>query len=70
MKGGLELAFTALALHHGVVPPTMNLDAPDAENDLDYVPNAARERPIRHALTNSFGFGGTNACIALGAFTG
>ena len=52
-------------LRSGIVPPTINLDEPDAENDLDYVPHTARDVKINVALTNSFGFGGTNACILL-----
>lgn len=62
--GGVEAAFTALALYHGIVPPTINLDNADPECDLDYVPNQAREKGIKTALSNSFGFGGTNAVIA------
>jgi 3-oxoacyl-[acyl-carrier-protein] synthase II len=62
--GGVEAAFTALALFHGVLPPTINLETPDPECDLDYVPNTAREVRIEAALSNSFGFGGTNAVIA------
>jgi len=62
--GGVEAAFTALALYHGIVPPTINLDNPDPECDLDYVPNHAREVRIESALSNSFGFGGTNAVLA------
>jgi len=64
--GGLELGITVLAIANGVVPPTINLDEPDPENDLDYVPHVAREMPVTVALTNSFGFGGTNACLAVG----
>ena len=63
--GGVEAAFTALALYHGIVPPTINLDNPDPECDLDYVPNKAREVRFKAALSNSFGFGGTNAVLAL-----
>jgi 3-oxoacyl-[acyl-carrier-protein] synthase II len=63
--GGVEAAFTALALYHGAVPPTINLDNPDPECDLDYVPNKAREVRLEAAISNSFGFGGTNAVIAL-----
>ncbi len=65
--GALELAVSVLAVDRGVVPPTINLDEPEPENDLDYVPHTARELPVRVALTNSFGFGGTNACLAVGA---
>ncbi len=66
--GGVEAAFTALALYHGIVPPTINLDNPDPECDLDYVPNKAREVRFKAALSNSFGFGGTNAVLALQKF--
>jgi 3-oxoacyl-[acyl-carrier-protein] synthase II len=61
--GGLEAAICARAVRDGVAPPTINYDTPDPECDLDYVPNAAREMNIRHAMSNSFGFGGTNACL-------
>ena len=61
--GGLEAGITALAVHHQLVPPTINLDDPDAECDLDYVPNACRPVAIEYALSNSFGFGGTNAAL-------
>jgi 3-oxoacyl-[acyl-carrier-protein] synthase II len=61
--GGLEAGITALAVQEGVVPPTINLDNPDPECDLDYVPHTKREMPIRYALSNSFGFGGTNATL-------
>ena len=61
--GGLEAGITALALHHQVMPPTINLENPDPECDLDYVPNTAARRAIRYALSNSFGFGGTNAAL-------
>jgi 3-oxoacyl-[acyl-carrier-protein] synthase II len=64
--GGLEAGVTALALAHGVIPPTLNLDNPDEGCDLDYTPHTARKKEIRTALSNSFGFGGTNACLALG----
>jgi len=63
--GGVEAIYTALAIHHGLVPPTINLHTPDPECDLDYVPGTAREMPIRHALSNSFGFGGTNGTLVL-----
>ena len=64
--GGLEFGISVLALSRGVVPPTLNLDNPEPENDLDYVPHTARQAPLRVALSNSFGFGGTNACLVLG----
>ena len=54
-----------LALHHGVLPPTINYETPDPDCDLDYVPNEPRQADIGVALSNSFGFGGTNACILL-----
>ena len=61
--GGIEAVFSILALHHGVLPPTINLDHPDPACDLDYIPNQARAVPIQVALSNSFGFGGVNACL-------
>lgn len=61
--GGLEAGITALAVYHQKVPPTINLDHADEGCDLDYVPKAAREMPIRYALSNSFGFGGTNGAL-------
>jgi 3-oxoacyl-[acyl-carrier-protein] synthase II len=63
--GGVEAVFTALALVHQVSPPTINLRTPDPDCDLDYVPNSARRMPIRAALSNSFGFGGTNGTLVL-----
>jgi 3-oxoacyl-[acyl-carrier-protein] synthase II len=68
--GGIEAAFTALALYHGIIPPTINLENPEPECDLDYVPNQAREAPIKVALSNSFGFGGTNVTLAFKRFDG
>jgi 3-oxoacyl-[acyl-carrier-protein] synthase II len=65
--GGVEAVFTALALRDQVAPPTVNLHVPDPECDLDYVPNVARKMRIRVALSNSFGFGGTNGTIAIRA---
>jgi 3-oxoacyl-[acyl-carrier-protein] synthase II len=61
--GGVEAVFSVLALRDQVSPPTINLRTPDPECDLDYVPNAARKMPIRVALSNSFGFGGTNGTL-------
>jgi len=61
--GGIEAVFSILALKHQEVPPTINLDNPDPQCDLDYVPHEARKMKIQHALSNSFGFGGTNATL-------
>ena len=66
--GGLEAGITVLAVHHQIAPPTINLDSPDPECDLDYVPNQARSIPIEYALSNSFGFGGTNAALLFKRF--
>jgi len=68
--GGLEAVFTALSLYHQIAPPTINLDTPDPECDLDYVPHVARKMEIRAALSNSFGFGGTNAVLAMKKYEG
>jgi 3-oxoacyl-[acyl-carrier-protein] synthase II len=68
--GGLEAGITVLAVHHQLVPPTINLDDPDPECDLDYVPNVARQMSINYALSNSFGFGGTNAALLFKRFDG
>jgi 3-oxoacyl-[acyl-carrier-protein] synthase II len=65
--GGLEFAISVMAVTEGIVPPTINLDEPDPGNDLDYVPHTARQAPVKIALTNSFGFGGTNGCLLVGA---
>ncbi|MGW8247366.1 MAG: beta-ketoacyl-ACP synthase II [Acidiferrobacterales bacterium] len=63
--GGIEAIYTAMAIKHQVAPPTINLDNPDPECDLDYVPNTAREMKIDVAMSNSFGFGGTNGTLVL-----
>jgi 3-oxoacyl-[acyl-carrier-protein] synthase II len=63
--GGLEAAVTALAVRHQIIPPTINYETPDPECDLDFVPNRARSARVVYALSNSFGFGGTNAALLL-----
>jgi len=68
--GGLEAGITVLALRDQIAPPTINHEVPDPECDLDYVPNQAREMKIEYALSNSFGFGGTNGCLIFKRFTG
>jgi len=65
--GAVEAAATLLTIRNGVIPATINLDSPDPECDLDYVPRESREVKVRFALSNSFGFGGQNACLALAA---
>jgi len=65
--GGVEAIFSVLALHHGVIPPTINLDEPGEGCDLDYVPNVARQQKIRVAVSNGFGFGGTNGTLVFRA---
>ena len=66
--GGLEAGITVLSVFHQIVPPTINYEVPDPECDLDYVPNTARPLAIRYALSNSFGFGGTNAALLFKRF--
>ena len=66
--GGIEAVYTILAIHHGTAPPTMNLDDPDPDCDLDYIPGAARNMTIDAALSNSFGFGGTNGTLVFRRF--
>lgn len=61
--GAVEGIYSILALHHGIIPPTINYENPDPQCDLDYVPNQSRKADIKVVLSNSFGFGGTNACV-------
>ena len=68
-SGGIELVACTLAMRNRVVPPTINLEDPDPECDLDYVPNQARDLRVRRVISNSFGFGGHNACILIGEMT-
>src|SRR6187401_2422100 len=68
--GGIEAIATTLALYHGVLPPTINQDKPDPDCDLDYVPNQARKQDVEVALSNAFGFGGTNATLAFRRYRG
>jgi 3-oxoacyl-[acyl-carrier-protein] synthase II len=68
--GGIEAAFAVLAVERGILPPTINLETPDPACDLDYVPNQARETRVHAALSNSFGFGGTNATLIFTRYTG
>ena len=63
--GGIEAVFSAMALHDGVIPPTINLDNPSEGCDLDYVPHVAREKQVDVAMSNSFGFGGTNGTVVM-----
>jgi 3-oxoacyl-[acyl-carrier-protein] synthase II len=68
--GAVELIITIKALCQGVLPPTINYEEPDPECDLDYIPNRAREQPVRHALSNSFGFGGQNSALVVSRWDG
>jgi 3-oxoacyl-[acyl-carrier-protein] synthase II len=68
--GAVEAIFTTLAVNRNTLPPTINYDEPDPECDLDYIPNEAREADVRIGISNSFGFGGHNACIVVREFTG
>lgn len=68
--GGVEAIFSILALKHGVLPPTLNLESPSEETDIDLIPHTAKEKTIEYALSNSFGFGGTNASLVFKAFRG
>src|ERR1051326_1368077 len=67
--GGVEAGFTVLAIRDQLAPPTINYESPDPECDLDYVPNQARPMRIEYALSNSFGFGGTNGCLIFKRYT-
>jgi 3-oxoacyl-[acyl-carrier-protein] synthase II len=68
--GSTEAIFTILSLRHGILPPTINYEEPDPECDLDYVPNVARRKPIQVAMSNAFGFGGTNAALIFKKYRG
>jgi len=65
--GGFEFGVSVMVVNSGIVPPTINLDEPEPENDLDYVPHEARNATVKVVLTNSFGFGGTNGCLLVGS---
>ena len=67
-QGGIESVITVLAVKNGVIPPTINLDHPDDDFDLDFAANAVQERPLKYALNNSFGFGGHNVSLAFRRF--
>jgi 3-oxoacyl-[acyl-carrier-protein] synthase II len=68
--GGLEAGISVLAVYNQMAPPTINLECPDPDCDLDYVPNRARPMEIEYALSNSFGFGGTNAALLFKRYEG
>ena len=68
--GAVEAIFSALAIRDGIVPPTLNLDNPEVETAIDLVPHKAKKRDVRVALSNSFGFGGTNASLVLRRYEG
>jgi len=68
--GSTEAIFTILAIQDGIIPPTINYEEPDPQCDLDYVPNAARRQPLNIAMSNAFGFGGTNATLVFKKFEG
>jgi 3-oxoacyl-[acyl-carrier-protein] synthase II len=68
--GSTEAIFTLLAIRDGIIPPTINYEVPDPECDLDYVPNVARRQPLTVAMSNAFGFGGTNATLIFRKFSG
>jgi 3-oxoacyl-[acyl-carrier-protein] synthase II len=66
--GAVEAVATVKTIKEGIIPPTINYEYPDPECDLDYVPNKAIEYPVKAAISNSFGFGGTNACLVFKAY--
>jgi 3-oxoacyl-[acyl-carrier-protein] synthase II len=66
--GAVELAASVMAVKQGVVPPTINYEFPDPECDLNYTPNTPQERKVKHAISNTFGFGGHNACVLVSQF--
>ena len=68
LRGAVEAVFSILTITHGIIPPTINYETPDPKCDLDYVPNVAREARVRVALSNSFGFGSTNATLIFSQF--
>jgi 3-oxoacyl-[acyl-carrier-protein] synthase II len=68
--GGIEAIFSLLSMRDGIIPPTINLENPSEGCDLDYVPNTAREADVNIAISNSFGFGGTNGSLVFRKFTG
>ena len=65
--GGVEAVASCLTIHHAIIPPTINYEEPDPECDLNYCPNEAKKKKVSRILKNSFGFGGTNACLVLSA---
>ncbi len=67
-SGGVEAIISAMSLYEGIIPPTINLDNPDPECDLDYVPHKARKKEIQTAMSNTFGFGGVNAVLIFKKF--
>ncbi|MCL0062514.1 beta-ketoacyl-[acyl-carrier-protein] synthase II, partial [Thermodesulfovibrionales bacterium] len=69
-SGVVEAIFSILSIYNSIVPPTINLDSPDPECDLDYVPNKSRQLDVEYAMSNSFGFGGTNACLIFRKYRG
>jgi 3-oxoacyl-[acyl-carrier-protein] synthase II len=66
--GAIEFIASAMAIREGIIPPTINYEDPDPECDLNYTPNTAVKKTVRYAISNSFGFGGHNACLALGRY--